>query len=99
MKKFKKLLAITFTALLVTIIFTGCTDHNSKVSVESAYDGPVSAVIGVANTVNNFRKMVRQSHIMKLTVSAISLVIQSANIQLVSQKAIRNQNLKQICLR
>lgn len=53
MKKFKKLLAIIFTALLVTIIFTGCTDHNSKVSVESAYDGPVSAVIGVANTVNN----------------------------------------------
>lgn len=52
MKKFKKLLAVVFTVLLVATAFTGCKNNNAT-SVESTYDGPVSAVIGVANTVNN----------------------------------------------
>lgn len=52
MKKFKKLLAVVFTVLLVAVAFTGCKNNNAT-SVESTYDGPVSAVIGVANTVNN----------------------------------------------
>lgn len=52
MKKFKKLLAVAFTVLLVAAAFTGCKNNNAT-SVESTYDGPVSAVIGVSNTVNN----------------------------------------------
>lgn len=53
MKSFKKLLAITFAVLLVAATFTGCKNDSLKESIESVYDGPVSAVIGVANTVNN----------------------------------------------
>lgn len=50
MKKINKLLAVLFAVLLISIIFYGCTNEKSAVS---ANDGPVSAVIGVANTVNN----------------------------------------------
>lgn len=49
MKKSKKWSAVLFMILLVVSIFTGCKGDNSKASGES----PVSAVIGVANTVNN----------------------------------------------
>lgn len=48
MKKFKKLLAIALTVLLVAVVFTGCSGNNTKGNNKS-----VSAVIGVANTVNN----------------------------------------------
>ena len=49
MKKLKKWTAVLFMILLVVSIFTGCNGDNSKASGES----PISAVIGVANTVNN----------------------------------------------
>ncbi len=48
MKKFKKMLAVALAVLLVAVAFTGCTGDKLKES-----NGPVSAVIGVANTVNN----------------------------------------------
>lgn len=48
MKKFKKLITVVFTGLLVVSMFTGCDGNNLKEN-----NGPVSAVIGVANTVNN----------------------------------------------
>lgn len=48
MKKIKKILAVAFAVLLVAVAFTGCTGDKLKES-----NGPVSAVIGVANTVNN----------------------------------------------
>lgn len=49
MNNIKKLFAVLFTVLLTVFTFTGCKGNNSKVSGES----PISAVIGVANTVNN----------------------------------------------
>ena len=48
MKKFKKIITVTFAVLLVVSMFTGCASNNLKEN-----NGPVSAVIGVANTVNN----------------------------------------------
>lgn len=52
MKKFKKILAALLTVLLIAIAFTGCANNDNE-NITSIYDGPVSAVIGVANTVNN----------------------------------------------
>ena len=48
MKKFKELLTVALAVLLVVGTFTGCAGNNLKEK-----NGPVSAVIGVANTVNN----------------------------------------------
>ena len=108
MKKFKELLTVALAVLLVVGTFTGCAGNNLKEK-----NGPVSAVIGVANTVNNASIDVdsvlgtKLEEILSEDGSSISyyeidgecLVIQSVNIRLAVQRAIRNQNLKQIFLR